>query len=294
MQARLREEACMESLLAFLVDGLLLGFVYGVAAMGMTLIWGVMNVINLSHNVLISFSMFGIYLIFNKWGLNPYLAIFLVAILGLLLGILIYLVAVHRVIDAPQLSTLLATFSVSMIMTGVGTAAWTTSPRNMQFTLGSLSLGTITVPGTRVVAALVALLTTAGLYLFLYRTRPGRYIRAVTNNRAAAEMLGVPSNQILALSFGLGAMLAAISGGLIATFFPFNILSGMNYQLKSFVIGVLGGLGNPVGALIGGLILGTLEGVIPIFTETSWVPVFEFGLFVLILIVRPRGLFGEK
>jgi branched-subunit amino acid ABC-type transport system permease component len=294
MQARLREEACMESLLAFLVDGLLLGFVYGVAAMGMTLIWGVMNVINLSHNVLISFSMFGIYLIFNKLGLNPYLAIFLVAILGLLLGILIYLVAVHRVIDAPQLSTLLATFSVSMIMTGVGTAAWTTSPRNMQFTLGSLSLGTITVPGTRVVAALVALLTTAGLYLFLYRTRPGRYIRAVTNNRAAAEMLGVPSNQILALSFGLGAMLAAISGGLIATFFPFNILSGMNYQLKSFVIGVLGGLGNPVGALIGGLILGTLEGVIPIFTETSWVPVFEFGLFVLILIVRPRGLFGEK
>jgi branched-subunit amino acid ABC-type transport system permease component len=284
----------MESLLAFLVDGLLLGFVYGVAAMGMTLIWGVMNVINLSHNVLISFSMFGIYLIFNKLGLNPYLAIFLVAILGLLLGILIYLVAVHRVIDAPQLSTLLATFSVSMIMTGVGTAAWTTSPRNMQFTLGSLSLGTITVPGTRVVAALVALLTTAGLYLFLYRTRPGRYIRAVTNNRAAAEMLGVPSNQILALSFGLGAMLAAISGGLIATFFPFNILSGMNYQLKSFVIGVLGGLGNPVGALIGGLILGTLEGVIPIFTETSWVPVFEFGLFVLILIVRPRGLFGEK
>ncbi len=279
--------------LPFLADGLLLGFVYGVAAIGMSLIWGVMKVINLSHNVIIAFSMFGVYLLFNL-GINPYLAIILVAGLGLLLGILIYTIALHRVIDAPQLSTLLATFSVSMIMTGLGTAMWTTSPRNVEFSLGSFSLGPITLPGTRVVAALVAILAAAGLFLFLYRTRPGRYIRAVTNNRAAAEMVGVPSNQILALSFGLGAMIAAIAGGLIATFFPFNILSGMNYQLKSFVVCVLGGLGNPLGALVGGLILGALEGVIPIFTETSWVPVFEFGLFVLIIIFRPSGLFGAK
>ena len=283
----------MESLLAFLVDGLLLGFVYGVAAMGMTLIWGVMNVINLSHNVLIAFSMFGVYLLFNNMGVNPYLAIILIAVMGLLLGIVIYVIALHRVIEAPQLSTLLATFSVSMIMTGIGTATWSTSPHNIEFSLGSLSLGAITLQGTRVVAALAAIATTAALYLFLYRTRPGRYVRAVANNRAAAEMVGVPSNQILA-SFGLGAMLAAISGGLIATFFPFNVLSGMNYQLKSFVIGVLGGLGNPIGALVGGLILGTIEGLIPRFMETSWVPVFEFGLFVVIIIFRPSGLFGAK
>ena len=279
--------------LPFLADGLLLGFVYGVAAIGMSLIWGVMKVINLSHNVIIAFGMFGVYLLFNL-GINPYLAIILVAIMGLLLGILIYTVAVRRVIDAPELSTLLATFSVSMIMTGLGTAMWSTSPRNVEFSLGSISLGPITLPGTRVVAALVAILAAAGLFLFLYRTRPGRYIRAVANNRAAAEMVGVPSNQILALSFGLGAMIAAIAGGLIATFFPFNILAGMNYQLKSFVVCVLGGLGNPLGALVGGLILGALEGVIPMFTETSWVPVFEFGLFVLIIIFRPSGLFGAK
>jgi branched-subunit amino acid ABC-type transport system permease component len=279
--------------LPFLADGLLLGFVYGVAAIGMSLIWGVMKVINLSHNVIIAFGMFGVYLLFNL-GINPYLAIILVAIMGLLLGILIYTVAVRRVIDAPELSTLLATFSVSMIMTGLGTAMWSTSPRNVEFSLGSISLGPITLPGTRVVAALAAILAAAGLFLFLYRTRPGRYIRAVANNRAAAEMVGVPSNQILALSFGLGAMVAAIAGGLIATFFPFNILAGMNYQLKSFVVCVLGGLGNPLGALAGGLILGALEGVIPMFMETSWVPVFEFGLFVLIIIFRPSGLFGAK
>ena len=279
--------------LPFLVDGLLLGFVYGVAAIGMSLIWGVMKVINLSHNILIVYSMFGVYLLFGM-GMNPYLAIILTAGAGLLIGILIYTVVLHRVIDAPHLSTLLATFSVSMIMTGLATAAWSTSPHNVEFSLGSISFGPVTFPIARLVAALVAVLAAGGLFLFLYRTRPGRYIRAVTNNRAAAEMVGVPSNQILALSFGLGAMVAAISGGLIATFFPFNVLSGMNYQLKSFVVCVLGGLGNPLGALVGGLVLGTLEGIIPMFMETSWVPVFEFGLFVLIIIFRPSGLFGAK
>ena len=89
-------------------------------------------------------------------------------------------------------------------------------------------------------------------------------------------------------------MLAAISGALIATFFPFSILSGGGYELKSFVIGVLGGLGNPIGALVGGLALGVLEAIVPAFLETSWVPVIEFGLFILVLLVRPNGLFGAK
>lgn len=281
-------------LLASLPDGILLGFVYGVAAMGLTLIWGVMNVINLSHGPIIALGMFGTYLVFIKMGINPYLGIFLIAAVGLLLGIFIYAVAVHRVINAPHLSSLLATFSVNMIIIGIGTAAFTTSPYNVEFNMGSLKLGSTTLLGTRLIAALVAVLVTSALYLFLYRTRPGKYIRAVANNRSAAELMGIPSTRILALSFGLGTMLAAISGALIATFFPFSILSGGGYELKSFVIGVLGGLGNPVGALAGGLILGILESIIPAFMEASWVPVIEFGLFILILLVKPSGLFGAK
>lgn len=281
-------------IIASLIDGLLLGFVYGVAAMGLTLIWGVMNVINLAHGPIIALGMFSLYFIFNLFGLNPYVALVLVAILGLLLGILIYFVAVHRVIDAPHLSTLLATFSINMIIIGLGTAAFSASPRNVDFSLGSLSLGPVTLLGTRVVAAVLAVAVTGGLYLFLYKTRPGRYIRAVANNRDAAELMGVPSALILALSFGIGTMLAAIAGGLIATFFPFTILAGGVYELKSFVIGVLGGLGNPVGALLGGLILGMLEGVIPAFMPTTWVPVLEFLLFILILLIRPQGLFGAR
>ena len=281
-------------LIASLVDGLLLGFIYGIAAMGLSLIWGVMNVINLSHGPIIALGMFGVYLTFTGIGLNPYLTLILVAAGGLLLGVLIYWGAVHRVIDAPHLSSLLATFAVNMIIIGIGTALFTTSPRNVDFTLGRLTLGPITLPWTRVAAAFASALVTALLYLFLRRTQPGKAIRAVSDNRAAAELMGIPTSWILALAFGLGTMLATISGGLIATFFPFTILAGGSYELKSFVICVLGGLGNPLGALVGGLLLGALEGVIPAFMETSWVPVLEFILFILILLVRPQGLFGSK
>lgn len=281
-------------LLASLPDGVLLGFVYGLAAMGLTLIWGVMNVINLSHGPIIALGMFGTFFVFTRLGLNPYAGLLPIAVLGLLLGVVIYSVAVHRVINAPHLSSLLATFAVNMIIIGLGTAAFTTSPYNVDFSAGRIEIGSTTLPGSRLVAALVAILFTALLYLFLFRTRPGKHIRAVANNRAAAELMGIPSTRILALSFGLGTMLAMVSGALIATFFPFNILAGSRYELKSFVIGVLGGLGNPLGALLGGLVLGVLEGIIPAFLETSWVPVVEFVLFVIILLVRPTGLFGAK
>jgi len=281
-------------ILTSLVDGLLIGVVYGIAAMGLNLIWGVMRVINLAHGALISLGMFGVYLLFSGLGLNPYLSLIVVALLGLLMGVLIYVIAIQRVINAPYLSTLLATFAINMIIIGLGTAAFTTTPRDSGFSLGNIELGPLTLQGTRLVAALVTLTVTAILYIFLYRTRTGKYIRAVSNNRAAAELMGIPSARILALSFGIGTMLAAIAGGLIATFFSFTILSGDLYQQKSFIIGVLGGLGNPLGALVGGLILGVLEGVLPLTMPNTWVPVIEFVLFILILLVKPSGLLGGK
>lgn len=280
--------------LTSLADGLLIGVVYGIAAMGLTLIWGVMRVINLAHGAVMALGMFGVYLLFSGLGLNPYLSLALVAVAGLLLGMLVYYLAIVRVINAPYLSTLLATFAINMVVIGLGTAALTTTPRDTGFSLGSVSLGPVTLLGTRLVAALVTLIVTGGLYFFLYRTRTGKFVRAVANNRAAAELMGIPSMRILALSFGIGTMLASIAGGLIATFFSFNILSGEVYQQKSFIIGVLGGLGNPVGALLGGLILGALEGLLPLAMPNTWVPVIEFILFIVILLVRPSGLFGEK
>ncbi len=282
------------TILTSLVDGLLIGVVYGIAAMGLNLIWGVMRVINLAHGALISLGMFGVYLLFSNLGLNPYISLLLIAILGLLMGVIIYFVGIARVINGPYLSTLLATFSINMIIIGLGTAAFTTTPRDIGFSLGTIQVGPLTLLGTRLIAAAVTLLVTGALYTFLYRTRMGKYIRAVSNNRAAAELMGSPSSRVLALSFGIGTMLAAIAGGLIATFFSFTILSGDLYQQKSFIIGVLGGLGNPLGALLGGLILGVLEGLLPLAMPNTWVPVIEFLLFILILLIKPSGLLGGR
>ena len=166
----------MSQLLASLVDGLLLGFVYGMAAMGLSLIWGVMRVINLGHGAIMALGMFGTYFLFTALGLNPYLAILIVAVLGLVFGFLVYGVAVHRGINAPYLSSLLAAFAVNIMIIGVGTAVFTTSPRNINYSLGSVQVGPITLLGSRVASALATVLATAVLYLFLYRTLPGKAI----------------------------------------------------------------------------------------------------------------------
>jgi branched-chain amino acid transport system permease protein len=279
---------------ASIADGLLIGFVYGIAAMGLSLIWGVMRVVNLAHGATMALGMFLIYYLFTVVGLNPYIGLPVAAALAMIFGVVVYTIALHRVIQASYLYTLLSTFAVNMIVIGIGTAAFSTSPRNVDFSLGSFTIGPEVLLGTRLVAAGASVAITAGLYLFLFFTRTGKAIRAVSNNRAAAELMGISSAQVLAFSFGLGTMLAAVAGGLTATFFPFTILSGGAYQLKSFVICVLGGLGNPLGALFGGLILGALEGIVPVFMPVSWVPVVEFGLFVLVLVIRPTGLMGAK
>ncbi len=283
----------LHELINSITDGFLLGFVYGLAAMGLSLIWGVMSVINLAHGPVITVGMLTTYLLFVHLGLNPYVGMVVVAGVGLVLGLLIYVVAVHRVISAPHLSSLLATFAVNMIILGVFNAIFGGDQNNINYSLGSVSIGFLNLTYSRLLAALGAVAFGVFLYLFLYFTRSGKAIRAVANNREAAELMGIPSYRMLALTFGLGSLLAAVAGSLISTIFPFTIFSGGPYELKSFVICVLGGLGNPLGALIGGLALGLLEGVIPIWMPTSWVPVVEFALFVFVLVVKPSGLLGE-
>ncbi len=283
----------MPEILASVLDGLLIGLVYGLAAIGLTLIFGVMDVVNLAHGAVIALGMFAVYLLFGA-GLHPYLGLFVVALIGLAFGVVVYLVAVRPIINAPPLMTLLSTFSVSMIIIGVGTAVWSTSPYNVDFPVTTLRILGYTVTSARLVAAVAAVLVTGFLYYFLYRTTLGKAVRAVANNREAAELMGIPSQQILAISFGIGTALAMLSGALIATLFPFTILSGGIYELKSFVASVLGGLGNPTGALFGGVILGLIEGSVAPFIKISWTNVIEFVIFVLILLFFPTGLFGGR
>jgi len=259
----------MIDIIASIIDGLLVGGVYGLAAMGLTLIWGVMNVINLTHGAMIVLGMFALYFLVTALGLPPYGTVPVTIAVGFVFGVLVYWIAVHRVIGRAHLMSLLSTFAMNMVLVGLGTALFSTSPFNI-----------------------LALVIAGLLYLLLHKTRIGKAIRAVADNREAAELNGIPTTQVLSFAFGLGAALACVSGTLIATLFPFTVLSGGSYELKSFVVTVLGGLGNPAGALLGGIALGLIEGGTTPFIPVSWIPVIEFLLFIAALLLFPRGIFA--
>jgi branched-chain amino acid transport system permease protein len=282
----------MIAILASILDGVLVGAVYGLAAMGLTLIWGVMNVINLAHGAIIVFGMFGLYFVATALDLPAYTAVPISIAFGFVFGLGLYWIGVHRIIGRAELMSLLATFALNMILVGIGTALWTTSPYNVPVSLSGVTWEGYTFTGTHIMAAILAGVIAGLLYLFLHHTRTGKAIRAVAGNREAAELSGIPTSQILSLAFGIGVALAGVSGTLIATMFPFTVLSGEAYQLKSFVVTVLGGLGNPAGALLGGIALGLVEGLATPFMPVSWIPIIEFGLFVFCLIAFPRGIFA--
>jgi branched-chain amino acid transport system permease protein len=283
----------MSGILASMIDGLLIGSVYGLAAMGLSLIWGVMDVINLTHGAVTVLGMFAMYLLFSAFPVNVYLLLLPVIILGLILGLVIYWTAVHWVIDRPQLASLLSTFAVNMIIIGAGTAIWSTSPYNVNFSLHGITIGDYTFTGNHIAAATSAVIIALALELFLNRTRQGKAIRAVADNREAAELMGISSTAVLALAFAIGIALAMASGALVSTLFPFTILSGATYQMKSFVVTVLAGLGKPLGALVAGILLGLLEGAVTPFIAVSWIPLIEFGLFVVVLVAFPKGIFAR-
>ncbi len=283
----------MSGILASMIDGLLVGSVYGLAAMGLSLIWGVMNVINLTHGAMIALGMFGMYLLFGIITTNAYVLLPPVIAAGLVLGIIVYWMSVHWVVGRATLMSLLSTFAVNMMVIGIGTTLFSTSPYNVNFSLPGITIGAYTFTGNHIAAALSAVVIALALQLFLYRTRAGKAIRAVADNREAAELMGISSTAVLTIAFGIGIALAAASGALVSTLFPFTILSGGAYELKSFVVTVLAGLGKPAGALFAGVLLGLLEGAVTPFIAVSWVPLIEFGLFVVVLVVFPRGIFGR-
>ncbi|HUD85873.1 MAG TPA: branched-chain amino acid ABC transporter permease [Xanthobacteraceae bacterium] len=284
----------MLGILASIIDGLLVGLVYGLAAMGLTLIWGVMDVINLTHGTMVVAGMFALYFLVNALGVSPYLALPPVLIGGFVVGVALYWLAAHRMIGRPPLMSLLSTFAVNLVLIGVGTGVWGTALFNVAVSVPGVSIGRYTFPGAHILAAVLAAVIAGLLYLFLHRTRLGKALRAVANNREAAELVGIPSTRLLAIAFGCGVSLAGVAGLLIGTLFPFTVLSGDGYQLKGFVVTVLGGFGNPVGALLGGVALGVLEGAVTPFVPVSWTLVIEFALFVLVLIAFPGGVFARR
>ena len=246
-----------------LINALVLGCLYACIAIGFSLVWGVLNVINLIHG---SFIVLGAYL---AWGLyqslhiSPWYALLVAAPLFFAFGYLIQRIILNRVITAPVLVTLTLTFGLDLILNNAMIYYFKADYRKLTLTppMGSISLFDVVVPVDRLIATASALALTGVLYLILRRLRVGRAIVAVRLDRDAATLMGVDVKSIYAIAFGLGAALAGCAGVLMALIFPISPLTSTAYLGKAFVVCVLGGLGSVSGALAGGILLALIEGI---------------------------------
>ncbi|KIZ44076.1 MULTISPECIES: branched-chain amino acid ABC transporter permease [Rhodopseudomonas] len=279
-----------------LINALVLGCLYACIAIGFSLVWGVLNVINLMHG---SFIVLGAYL---AWGLYrslhiaPWYALLLAAPLFFAIGYLIQRVILNRVITAPVLVTLTLTFGLDLILNNAMIYYLKADYQKLSLVppMGSVSLFGVVVPVDRLVATVAALGLTFVLYLILRRLRVGRAIVAVRLDRDAAVLMGVDVNVTYAVAFGLGAALAGCAGVLMALIFPISPLTSTAYLGKAFVVCVLGGLGSVSGALAGGILLALIEGVGSAMIGPAHATTLSFALLIVFLIVRPQGLLGRK
>jgi branched-chain amino acid transport system permease protein len=276
------------------ISGILAGALYAMVALGLALIFGVMRVINIAHGPLLMLGAYGTYFLWHATGINPYLTL-PVTMAGLfLLGVLLQRALVFRVVDAPELSSLLLTFGVSIALVNIAQLAFTSDLRAVEFLTASYRVGPFALSKSRLIAFGVAAVITAGAFVFLQRTRLGRAIRATSQSREVALVCGIDVQRIHLLTFGLGSALAAAGGSLIAVIVAIQPEMGQVWTFKSFLVIVLGGAGNYPGALLGGLLLGLVEQLASLFLTTQLSEAVAYVLLVLVLLVRPTGLLGGR
>jgi branched-chain amino acid transport system permease protein len=272
------------------ISGLLAGALYAMVALGLGLIFGVMRVLNVSHGPLLMLGAYTTFWLFQWWGLNPYLSLLVTMPLLFVVGAVLQRLFVSRVVDAPELSSLLLTFGISIALVNIAQLAFTADLRSVEYLTGSFVLGPFAFSKSRVIACAFAIVITAGAFLFLKMTRLGKAIRAVSQSREVAQVCGINVARIHLIAFGIGSALAAAGGTLVAVMVAIQPEMGQTYTFKSFLVIVLGGAGSYPGALLGGLLLGLIEQVSSLFLTTQVNEAVAYILLVLVLLVRPMGL----
>jgi len=276
--------------------GVVQGGLLGLVAVGFSLVWGVMNVINLSHGALAVTGAYVAWLLNLHFGLDPFLALPVVAVALFLFGYALQRGLINLVINAPIFLTLLLTFGLGLVILNSLQLLFNADDRTIEtsYASQSLALGTVNVPYGRLAACGLALAITVGLAAVMTRTRLGHSISATGMDRGAARLMGIRARHVYAITFGISAALAGVAGTMIATVGSFNpTTTPGQLTLDAFVISVLGGLGNMYGALVGGLVLGIAESVGGLVLTGTWVNAIAMAVLILTLIVRPSGLIGK-
>lgn len=277
-----------------LLNGVVLGALYACIAIGFSLVWGVLNVINMLHG---SFIILGGYLTYFAWhytGIYPIIILPFVALALFVLGYVLQHLFINKVVTAPVLTTLTLTFGLDMILYNLMTVFFTATPRRVTLDLGTISAGDVYLPIDRLLGMALALILTALLYLVMRGSRIGRAIVAVRMDRQAAALMGIRVNQVYSITFGIGALMAGAAGAIFAMVFPVTTnLTGV-FLGKAFVVCVIGGLGSVPGALVGGLALGLIESIAGYTIGPQNAITVGFLLMLFLLVVRPTGLIGVK
>ena len=292
----------VETLMVNLVYGAILGTVYGLATMGLSLIFGVLKIVNVGHGAFIMLGAYLAYWLFVLYGVSPVMSMAPAVVLGLALGLVFFYTVIRRLVGAPELASLLATFGIGIFLEELAKFLWGPDVRGYTWSTGAITLFDTRLPYSKIYAALASILVALLLYYVLYKTRLGAAVRAVVQDMEGALVCGINVTRIFAFSFALGITLTTISGVLVTLFIPVGInpYMGGEYTLKAFVIAVLGGLGSPWGAFLGGFIFGIIEnGSYQLFSAIPGVAPFSmtrflaFTLLLVILLVRPKGLLGR-
>jgi branched-chain amino acid transport system permease protein len=285
----------MHALVQGIILGVLTAGVYALMASGQTLIFGVMKVVNLAQGAMVILSAYLSYQLFTSFGIDPLLAIPVTTVVMFGLGVVVQLVFLRplRAEDRSELS-LLVTFAVALLLEGIMSVTWNTSVRsiNTSYANSSWSVAGYQITLVRLWAFLLSLLALGLLFLLLNRTRFGRAIRATVQNPESARLLGVESDRVSAIGFGLGAATAAAAGSIYGLLYPFN--SGSHYDLISRLLSIvlLGGLCSIGGAVVGALIVSTSSAIVAATISPIWSEMTFFVILLLVLLVRPQGLFG--
>jgi branched-chain amino acid transport system permease protein len=284
----------VETFVQSVVSGVLTGSLYAMIGVGLTVVFGVMRVINLAHGEMVMLGMFGAYWGQTLWRLDPFLSILLWAPVMFAAGMLLYRFLLRGVVPGGELNTLLYTAGLALLVANLALAAWTGDYRTIALPYAALPLQPfgISVPVPAAIAFGVAAAITAGLWLFLSRTDTGRAVRATSQNKEAAILMGIDVERVAMLTFGLGTALAGAAGVLLAPSLYLYPTVGEILIVKCFVVVVLGGLGSIPGALAGGVLLGIVESLGAVYVSMAWKDGIGFLLFLAVLLYRPAGLFG--
>lgn len=285
--------------LSYLISGISLGSVYALIALGYTMVYGIAKMLNFAHGDIIMIGSYVIFFAFGSFGWNPIVAVLFSMVICTILGVVIERIAYRPLRDAPSLAVLITAIGVSYLLQQVAQLLWTSNTKSFTSVVGlqkvTLFDGQLTISGETIVTIVVCIVIMVFLTLFVNHTVPGHAMLAVSEDRGAAQLMGVNVNATISLTFAIGSALAAVAGALLCSTYPsLSPTTGAMPGIKAFVAAVFGGIGSIPGAFIGGILLGIIENLSKAYISTQLSDAIVFAVLIVVLLVKPTGLLGKK